>query len=118
MRPFNVLDVHVACFQIMENEQGGVGRAIGEVLLDKGELEKLPIQGEGAETDPAKKRLNKLVRSCGQLKRERRPNICHVLAVVKDIYDSLSAPGGFRCACARGFSISAIFCCGWFCCGW
>lgn len=83
-----------APFQIVENRQGGQGRAIGEVLLDRGPLAKLPIHGEGAEIDSARERLNKLIRSCGQLERERRPTIVHVLAALKDIYDSLCAPGG------------------------
>ncbi|CAM9214903.1 unnamed protein product, partial [Ectocarpus sp. 8 AP-2014] len=90
----DVFSLHVVFWEIVENRQGGQGRAIGEVLLDRGPLAKLPINGEGAETDSARERLNKLIRSCGQLERERRPTIGHVLAALKDIYDSLCAPGG------------------------
>ena len=77
---------------MIENRQGGEGRAIGKMLLED-PLEKLPIQGEGGEIEPARQRLHKLVRSCGQLDRNIRPKIGEVLAEVKSIYDSLSGSG-------------------------
>ena len=77
---------------MMENRQGGDGRAIGEALLQD-PLEKLPIHGEADPVDPARERLRKLVRSCGQLDRNVRPKIGEVLAEVNSIYDSLSGLG-------------------------
>ncbi len=65
---------------------------IGEALLED-PLEELPIHNEGAEVDPARARLRKLVRSCGQLERSSRPKIGDVLEQVKGIYDSLSGSG-------------------------
>lgn len=78
----------------MENRQGGPGRAIGEVLLK--DHEKLPLEGEGDENDPARMRLHKLVRACGRPNRKDRPEIGVVLAEAKSIFDSISKPGGYR----------------------
>ncbi len=82
--------------QVLENRPGGEGRAIGEALLED-PLEELPIHNHGAEVDSARARLCKLVRSCGQLERSRRPTVGDVLEQVKGIYDSLSGSGERSC---------------------
>ncbi|CAM9359379.1 unnamed protein product, partial [Ectocarpus fasciculatus] len=88
----DVFSLHVVLWEIIENRQGGTGDAIGDVLR-KNPLEKLPIEGEGDGSDPAKMRLHKLIRTCGLLNRKDRPKIGEVLAEAKSIYDSLPRSG-------------------------
>lgn len=75
--------------QIIEGHQGGssAGPYIGDVLNKNAEY-KLPLEGEDTETDPARVRLNKLVRECGLLNRKSRPNITTILVEAKSIFDS------------------------------
>ncbi|CAN0203677.1 unnamed protein product [Ectocarpus sp. 12 AP-2014] len=54
----DVFSLHVVLWEIIENRQGGTGDAIGDVLR-RNRLAKLPIEGEGDESDPAKMRLHK-----------------------------------------------------------
>lgn len=74
--------------QIIEGRQGGTfGPEIGDALNRDADT-KLPIEGENNEVDPAKVRLNKLVRACGRLDRSSRPQIDAILMEAKSIYDS------------------------------